>query len=192
MLVVKGCKRVVEAVGEVQFAAQHFCHFAEECRQPRGSVLTEEDHNRRHVTRSRPAGVAICLTPWNFPVSIQARKVAPALAAGCTTGGAASEKAPLAVIELYRVMEEAGVPPGVVNLIHGPAGEQAEVLLDHPAVRVLSFTGSTAVGSALMGRAARRIVKIALELGGDAPFIVFDDANLDDAINGLMVAKFRE
>jgi succinate-semialdehyde dehydrogenase/glutarate-semialdehyde dehydrogenase len=191
LLALESGKRVVEAVGEVQFAAQYFRHFAEECRQPRGRVLTEEDANRRHLTRSRPAGVAICLTPWNFPVSIQARKVAPALAAGCTTVARASEKAPLAVIELYRVMEEAGVPPGVVNLIHGPAKEQAEMLLDHPGVRVLSFTGSTAVGSALMRTAARRIVKIALELGGDAPFIVFDDANLDDAINGLMVAKFR-
>ena len=138
-----------------------------------------------------PAGIAACLTPWNFPLSIQARKVAPALAAGCTLVARASEKAPLAVVELFRALVDAGLPPGVANLVQGPSASQSTALLDHPSVRVVSFTGSTPVGASIMTRAARRIVRCALELGGDAPFLVFSDADLDAAVQGLLLAKFR-
>lgn len=184
-------KRLPEAVGEINFAAEYLRWFAEEARRPAGHVLTSEDPTRRQLTLSRPVGVAACLTPWNFPVSIQARKVAPALAAGCTVVARASEKAPLAVLELFRALQDAGLPPGVANVIHGPAGEQAEALLAHPAVRVVSFTGSTSVGAHLMELASKRIVRCALELGGDAPFIIFADSDIDAAVEGLMIAKFR-
>jgi succinate-semialdehyde dehydrogenase/glutarate-semialdehyde dehydrogenase len=184
-------KRLPEAVAEVRFAAEYFRWFAEQARRPAGELITQEIANRRHLTLAQPIGVALCLTPWNFPVSIQARKLAPALAAGCTTVSRASEKAPLAVIELFHCLEEAGLPPGVANLIQGPAGETTEAMLAHPAVRVVSFTGSTEVGRSIMQQAAKRIVRPLLELGGNAPFIVFEDADLDRAVEGAMVAKFR-
>lgn len=184
-------KRLPEAVGEVRFAAEYLRWFAEEVRRPAGDVLTPEAAERRQFTLTAPAGVAFCLTPWNFPVSIQARKLAPALAAGCTVVARPSEKAPLAVLELFRALEDAGLPPGVANLIAGPADELATAVLAHRAVRVVSFTGSTAVGSRLMAQAANRIVRCAFELGGDAPFIIFADADLDAAVEGLLVAKFR-
>ncbi|MHB1534641.1 MAG: NAD-dependent succinate-semialdehyde dehydrogenase, partial [Acidimicrobiales bacterium] len=184
-------KRLPEAVGEVGFAAEYFRWFAEEVRRPAGNVLTSEAPGRRQLTMSFPAGVAVCLTPWNFPVSIQARKLAPALAAGCTVVARASEKAPLAVLELFRALEDAGLPAGVANVVAGPSADQSEALLAHRAVRAVSFTGSTGVGSALMALAAKRIVRCALELGGDAPFVIFADADLDAAVEGLMLAKFR-
>jgi succinate-semialdehyde dehydrogenase/glutarate-semialdehyde dehydrogenase len=184
-------KRLPEAVAEVRFAAEYFRWFAEQIRRPLGEVLSPEFPGRRHVSLRRPAGVAVCLTPWNFPVSIQARKLAPALAAGCTTVSRASEKAPLAVVEMFRCLTDAGLPAGVANLVQGPAGEQTEALLAHRAVRVVSFTGSTEVGRRIMALASERIVRPLLELGGNAPFIVFADADLDAAVEGLMVAKFR-
>ena len=184
-------KRVVEGVGEVRFAAEYFRWFAEQARRPDGEIVPSEVPGRRLLVTRRAAGVAVCLTPWNFPVSIPARKLAAALAAGATTVLRVSEKAPLAAVELIRCLDDAGIPAGVVNLVHGPAGELTDALLDHPAVRVVSFTGSTDVGRKIMTSAARRIVRPALELGGDAAFIVFDDADLDAAVDGAMLAKFR-
>ncbi|MEQ7125779.1 NAD-dependent succinate-semialdehyde dehydrogenase [Actinopolymorpha sp. B11F2] len=184
-------KLPAEAVAEIRFAAEYFRYFAERARDPQGEVLTPEAPDRRQRTFRRPAGVVACLTPWNFPVSIQARKVAPALAAGCTVVSRPSEKAPLAVAKMFRCLDAAGFPPGVVNLVHGAAAEITEALLAHPAVRVVSFTGSTEVGRRVMRLASERIVRPALELGGDAPFVVFDDADLDQAVAGAMVAKFR-
>ena len=184
-------KRLPEAVGEVRFAAEYFRWFAEESRRSTGSVIPQEVNNRRHLTLRRPAGVVASLTPWNFPCSIQARKLAPALAAGCTVVARVSEKAPLAVTEMIRCLTDAGLPAGVVNLVHGPAAEVTEAYLAHPAVRVVSFTGSTQVGQQIMRLAADRVVRPLLELGGDAPFIVCDDADLDEAVEGAMLAKFR-
>lgn len=191
LLALESGKRLPEAIGEVRFAAEYFRWFAEQARRPGGELIPQEIANRRHLTMAQPVGVALCLTPWNFPVSIQARKLAPALAAGCSVVARASEKAPLAVIELFRCLQEAGIPPGVANLIQGPAGETTNVMLEHPAVRVVSFTGSTEVGRQLMRQAAERIVRPLLELGGNAPFIVFEDADLDRAVEGAMIAKFR-
>lgn len=184
-------KRLPEAVGEVRFAAECFRWFAEEVRRPSGAVHPHEDPERRHLSIRRPCGVVASLTPWNFPVSIQARKLAPALAAGCTVVARPSEKAPLAVVEMVRCLDEAGLPPGVLNLLHGPAAELTDTLLAHPAVRVVSFTGSTDVGRRVMNLASTRIVRPLLELGGDAAFVVPDDADLDAAVEGAMVAKFR-
>lgn len=184
-------KRRQEGIGEIRFAAEYFQWFAEEVRRPHGLIATHEAQNRRHYTISQPAGVALTLTPWNFPISIQARKLAPALAAGCTVVARASQKAPLAVLELFRCLQEAGFPEGVVNLIQGPATKTTEVMFQHPAVRVVSFTGSTRVGQSLIRQSAAGVQRLALELGGDAPFLVFPDANLEQAVEGAMIAKFR-
>lgn len=184
-------KRLPEAVGEVRFAAEYFRWFAEEVRRPSGALIPAEAASRRHLTMAQAAGVAVCLTPWNFPVSIQARKIAPALAAGCTVVSRASEKAPLSVVEVFGCLHEAGVPRDVAALVQGPASEVTAALLAHPAVRVVSFTGSTEVGRLIMRESAARVVRPLLELGGDAPFIVFDDANLQKAVDGAMLAKFR-
>jgi len=184
-------KLLPEAEGEVNFSVEYFRWFAEEARRVGGSIPAPEASGRRHLTIRRPAGVALSLTPWNFPVSIQARKLAPMLAAGCTVVARVSEKAPLAATELFRVLVDAGVPDGVLNLVHGPAREVSNELIDHPAVRIMSFTGSTGVGSALMARGAARIVRPLLELGGNAPFIVFHDADLDAAVEGAVTAKLR-
>jgi len=184
-------KRLPEGVAEIRFAAEYFRWFAEEARRPSGEVLSNEIPGRRQAVLRRPAGVVACLTPWNFPVSIPARKLAPALAAGCTTVLRVSEKAPLAAIEMFRCLADAGIPAGVANLVQGPAGEQTAALLSHPAVRVVSFTGSTGVGRRIMAAAAERIVRPLLELGGDAAFIVFEDADLEAAVQGAMLGKFR-
>ncbi len=184
-------KRLPEAVAEVRFSAEYFRWFAEEARRPDGAVHPHEAPGRRHLSVRRPAGVVASLTPWNFPCSIQARKLAPALAAGCTVVARVSEKAPMAATQMIRCLVDAGVPDGVVNLVHGPAGEVTEAYLSHPAVRVVTFTGSTEVGRLVMRQAAERVVRPLLELGGNAPFLVFEDADLDRAVEGAMLAKFR-
>ncbi|MGN6688059.1 MAG: NAD-dependent succinate-semialdehyde dehydrogenase [Actinomycetales bacterium] len=184
-------KRLPEAQGEVAFSAEYFRWFAEQARRPVGEVLAHETPGKRHLTLRRPAGVVASLTPWNFPCSIQARKLAPALAAGCTVVARVSEKAPLAVTELVRCLVDAGVPDGVVNLVHGPAPELTAALLGNPAVRVVTFTGSTEVGRLILQQSAPRIVRPLLELGGDAAFVVLDDADIDAAVEGALIAKFR-
>jgi len=184
-------KRLPEAEGEVAFSAEYLRWFAEEARRTSGTVHPAEAPGRRHLSFRRPAGVALSLTPWNFPVSIQARKLAPALAAGCTVVARVSEKAPLAATALIAALVDAGVPAGVLNLVHGSGRALTPALMGHPAVRVVSFTGSTGVGSSIMQEASRRIVRPLLELGGNAPFIVFDDADLDLAVEGAVIAKLR-
>ncbi|KAA9149434.1 NAD-dependent succinate-semialdehyde dehydrogenase [Amycolatopsis acidicola] len=184
-------KRLPEGIGELKFSAEYFQWFAEEARRPAGSVHPNEAGDRRHLSIRRPAGVVASLTPWNFPCSIQARKLAPALAAGCTVVARVSDKAPLAATEMIRCLQDAGLPPGVLNLVHGPAAEVTDAYLAHPAVRVVSFTGSTEVGRSIMAKASERVVRPLLELGGNAPFIVFEDADLDAAVEGAMLAKFR-
>lgn len=184
-------KRLPEAKGEIAFSAEYFQWFAEETRRLGGDYLPHEVANRRHLVMRRPTGVVASLTPWNFPCSIQARKLAPALAAGCTVVARVSEKAPLAVTEMIRCLTDAGIPDGVINLIHGPARETTAAILEHPAVRIVTFTGSTGVGKSVMEQASKRIVRPLLELGGDAPFIVFADADIDKAVAGAMLGRFR-
>lgn len=184
-------KPLVQAVGEIKFSAEYFQWFAEEIRRPDGQFIPGDAVSKRHYVYSQPAGVALCLSPWNFPVSIQARKLAPALAAGCTVVARASEVAPLAVIELFKCLQDAGIPKGVVNLVQGPASSTTEAMMKHSAVRVVSFTGSTSVGRSLMRQAADQMKRLALELGGNAPFIVFEDADIEKAVAGAMIAKFR-
>lgn len=191
ILAAEAGKRLPEAVGELSFSAEYIRWFAEEARRPQGSVYAQEDASRRHLSTRHAAGVVASLTSWNFPCSLQARKLAPALAAGCPVVVRVSERAPLAVTEMIRAFTDAGVPAGVLGLVHGPSREITDALLEHPSVRVVTFTGSTSVGRAIMGKAADRVVRPMLELGGDAGFIVFDDADVDQAVDAAVLAKTR-
>jgi succinate-semialdehyde dehydrogenase/glutarate-semialdehyde dehydrogenase len=190
-LALEAGKRLPEAQGEVDFSVEYFRWFAEEVRRATGTVSPPELRGRRHLSSRKPIGVALSLTPWNFPVSIQARKLAAMLAAGCTVVGRVSEKAPLAATSLFEVLHDAGFPAGVVNLVHGPSREITGALLKHPAVRAVSFTGSTGVGRQIMASASERVVRPLLELGGNAPFIVFEDADLDAAVEGAVLGRLR-
>ncbi|MFS0894944.1 NAD-dependent succinate-semialdehyde dehydrogenase [Microbacterium sp. 179-I 3D3 NHS] len=184
-------KRLPEAEGELAFSGEYLRWFAEEARRGGGSTMEGERSGRRHLTVHRPAGVALSLTPWNFPVSIQARKLAAMLAAGCTVVARVSEQAPLAATGLIEVLHDVGVPAGVLNLVHGPGREVTSALIAHPATRVVSFTGSTEVGRSVMAQASEGIVRPLLELGGNAPFLVFSDADLDAALDGAVIARLR-
>ncbi|WP_223623802.1 NAD-dependent succinate-semialdehyde dehydrogenase [Microbacterium sp. EST19A] len=184
-------KRLPEAQGELAFSGEYLRWFAEEARRGGGAIMDGEREGRRHLTLQRPAGVALSLTPWNFPVSIQARKLAPMLAAGCTVVARVSEQAPLAATGFVQALHDAGVPAGVLNLVHGPARAVTSALIAHPAVRVASFTGSTAVGRSVMAQASEGIVRPLLELGGNAPFLVFPDADLDAVLEGAVIARLR-
>jgi succinate-semialdehyde dehydrogenase / glutarate-semialdehyde dehydrogenase len=191
ILAVEAGKRLPEAEAEVRFSSEYLRWFAEEIRRPHGEFFTSEDRARRQLSFHRPLGVVASLTPWNFPVSIQARKIAPALAAGCTVVARVSEKAPLAVTRWLTTLHEAGLPDGVLNLVHGDARTITGTWLDHPSVRGVSFTGSTQVGAQIMTQAARRIVRPMLELGGNAPFVVHADADLDVALTQAELGKLR-
>lgn len=187
-------KPLFEARAEVSYAAAYFEWFAEESRRIHGEVIPSPVAGRRMKTLVEPVGVCAVVTPWNFPLAMIARKVAPALAAGCAVVAKPAEDTPLTALALAFLAEESGLPPGVFNVVPASrerAGVVVDVWLDDPRVRKLSFTGSTAVGKHLAGRAAATLKRVSLELGGDAPVLVFDDADLDLAIEGVMRAKFR-
>ena len=184
-------KLIPEATGEVLLAAEYFRWFAEEGRRAYGEVVAGPTAEKQLLTIPRPRGVVAALTPWNFPVSIVARKVAAALAAGCVVISRPSSTAPLAVHLVARAILDAGVIPGAFNLVTGEHASTAEVLIADERVRVLSFTGSTHVGKAIAGASASTLKSVALELGGDAPFLVFDDAKLEDAVDQACNAKYR-
>jgi succinate-semialdehyde dehydrogenase/glutarate-semialdehyde dehydrogenase len=187
-------KPLAEGRGEVAYAASYVEWFAEEATRANGDVIPAPVVGRRLFALKEPAGVVAAITPWNFPAAMIARKIAPALAAGCTVVCKPAEDTPLTSLALVRLAEEAGLPPGVLNIVTASrqrAAEVVDVWLDDPRVRKISFTGSTPVGKHLARRSADTLKKLSLELGGNAPFIVFDDADLDAAVEGLMVAKFR-
>ncbi|MBN9387938.1 MAG: aldehyde dehydrogenase family protein [Chloroflexi bacterium] len=184
-------KLLREAIGEVRFAADYFAWFAGEARRLEGLSGFGGRAGGQQLVLHKPLGVVGVLTPWNFPVSIQARKIAPALAAGCTVVGRPSELAPNSVVELYQCLQEAGVPAGVINLVTGPAAPITEALLEAYEVRAITFTGSTPVGKMLYTRSAQTMKRLALELGGAAPFIVCADADLSLALDQAVIAKFR-
>jgi succinate-semialdehyde dehydrogenase / glutarate-semialdehyde dehydrogenase len=187
-------KPLAEGRGEVAYAASYVEWFAEEATRATGDVIAAPVAGRRMFALKEPVGVVAAITPWNFPAAMIARKIAPALAAGCTVVCKPAEDTPLTSLALVRLAEEAGVPPGVLNIVTASRDRVAEVVdvwLDDPRVRKISFTGSTPVGKHLARRSADTLKKLSLELGGNAPFIVFDDADLDAAVEGLMVAKFR-
>lgn len=187
-------KPLAEGRGEVAYAASYVEWFAEEATRANGDVIPAPVPGRRMFVLKEPIGVVAAITPWNFPAAMIARKIAPALAAGCTVVCKPAEDTPLTSLALVRLAEQAGLPPGVLNIVTASRKRAAEVIdvwLDDPRVRKISFTGSTPVGKHLARRSADTLKKLSLELGGNAPFIVFDDAHLDAAVEGLMVAKFR-
>jgi succinate-semialdehyde dehydrogenase/glutarate-semialdehyde dehydrogenase len=187
-------KPLAEGRGEVAYAASYVEWFAEEATRANGDVIPAPVPGRRMFALKEPVGVVAAITPWNFPAAMIARKIAPALAAGCTVVCKPAEDTPLTSLALVKLAEEAGLPAGVLNIVTASrerAAEVVDVWLDDARVRKISFTGSTPVGKHLARRSADTLKKLSLELGGNAPFIVFDDADLDAAVDGLMAAKFR-
>ncbi|OKP01076.1 NAD-dependent succinate-semialdehyde dehydrogenase [Xenorhabdus eapokensis] len=185
-------KSHTEAMGEIAYGASFIEWFAEEGKRVYGETLPSPMPGRRLATIKQPIGVVAAITPWNFPNAMITRKVAPALAAGCTVVLKPAAETPLSALALVVLAEQAGIPAGVLNIVTGmDAKAIGEVLTSSSIVRKLSFTGSTRVGKLLMAQSADTVKKLSLELGGNAPFIVFDDADLDAAVEGAMAAKFR-
>ena len=184
-------KPLAEAKGEITIGAAYIEWFAEEAKRIYGDVIPTISNDRRLMVIKEPVGVCAAITPWNFPSSMITRKVAPALAAGCTVVIKPAEATPFSALALAELAHRAGFPPGVLNVITGDAPSIGGELCANPTVRKLSFTGSTEVGRLLMRQVAPTIKKISLELGGNAPFIVFDDADLDAAAEGAIVSKYR-
>ncbi len=185
-------KPLAEARGEVAYGASFVEWFAEEGKRAYGRTIPTTAANKRYITIKQPIGVVAAITPWNFPIAMITRKVAPALAAGCTIIVKPAEDTPLCALALAKLAEKAGVPPGVVNVVttHDARGV-GEVLCADPRVRKLTFTGSTEVGKILYRQCADTVKKLTLELGGNAPLIIFDDADLDQAVAGAMASKYR-
>ncbi|EAR09508.1 NAD-dependent succinate-semialdehyde dehydrogenase [Reinekea blandensis] len=185
-------KPIAESRGEVQYAASFIEWFAEEAKRVRGDTIPAPSKDRRIQVIKQPVGVCTAITPWNFPLAMITRKCAPALAAGCTIVIKPAEGTPLSALALARLAQEAGLPAGIFNVITASQGKEVgEVLSTHPLVRKLSFTGSTAVGKQLLAQAAGTVKRTSMELGGNAPFLVFDDADIDKAVAGAMASKYR-
>lgn len=185
-------KPLAEAKGEVAYGASFVEWFAEEAKRVNGETLPPFDNNRRLLVIRQPIGVCAAITPWNFPLAMITRKVAPALAAGCTVVVKPAELTPLTALAAAELALRAGIPAGVLNVLTtSGSSEVGQVLCASPTVRHLSFTGSTEVGRILMRQCAPTVKKLSLELGGNAPFLVFDDADLDSAVEGLMASKYR-
>lgn len=181
-----------EAYGEVMYGASFLEWFAEEAKRTYGDVIPSANPSTRYVTIKQPVGVVTAITPWNFPVAMITRKVGPALAAGCTVVVKPGEDTPLCALAMAKLAEQAGIPKGVVNVVttSRPA-DIGNVLCRHPLVRKVSFTGSTPVGKLILRQAADTVKKVSLELGGNAPFIVFDDADIEKAVQGALISKYR-
>ena len=185
-------KPLAEAKGEIAYGASYVEWFGEEAKRVYGDVIPGHQEDKRIIVIKQPVGVVATITPWNFPNAMLARKMAPALAVGCAVVSKPAAETPLSAIALARLAELAGLPKGLFNLVLATdAPAIGQELCSNPAVRKLSFTGSTAVGKILMRQAADQIQRLSLELGGNAPFIVFDDADLDAAVEGTLVSKYR-
>ena len=184
-------KPLAEAKGEVGYGASFVEWFAEEAKRAYGETIPGVVGDKRLITIKQPIGVCAAITPWNFPLAMITRKVAPAIAAGCTVVVKPAEQTPLTALALAKLAHLAELPPGVFNVVTGDPVAIGSVMTASPAVRHLSFTGSTEVGRLLMAQSAPTIKKLALELGGNAPFIVFDDADVDAAVEGALIAKYR-
>ncbi|RJS63179.1 succinate-semialdehyde dehydrogenase (NADP(+)) [Priestia filamentosa] len=184
-------KPLSESVGEVRYAASFIEWYAEEGKRIYGETIPAARNNQRMVVLKQPIGVVAAITPWNFPAAMITRKLGPALASGCTIVIKPASATPLTAIKIVELCEKAGIPKGVVNLVTGKASEISEEIMSNPKVRKVTFTGSTEIGKELMEKAAQNVTKLSLELGGHAPFIVLDDANLDKAVQGAIASKFR-
>ena len=184
-------KPLAEARGEIIYAASFLEWFAEEGKRVYGDVIPTNAADKRIIVTKEPIGVVAAITPWNFPAAMITRKAGPALAAGCTVVCKPASATPFSALALAALAERAGVPPGVLNVITGSAREIGGELTSNPVVRKITFTGSTEVGKKLIVQAAQTVKKVSMELGGNAPFIVFDDADLDAAVEGAMMSKYR-
>jgi succinate-semialdehyde dehydrogenase/glutarate-semialdehyde dehydrogenase len=187
-------KPLAESKGEVTYGASFIEWFAEEARRVYGETIPTTDNNKRYFAIKQPVGVCAAITPWNFPIAMITRKVAPALAAGCPVVIKPAEATPLSALAVAELAQRAGMPAGVINVVTADGKQSVEVgkvLCESDLVRHLSFTGSTEVGRILMTQCAPTIKKLSLELGGNAPFIVFDDADLDSAVEGALASKYR-
>src|SRR5438874_1900865 len=184
-------KPLAESKAEIQHSADTFEWFAEEGKRAYGQVIPHSVLGKRHVTIKHPVGVVGAIRPWNFPITLQSRKIAPALAAGCTIVTKPASQTPLCLIQVFECMVEAGLPKGVANLVMGPAQDLADEVLENPICRKLSFTGSTEVGKHLMRGCADQMKRVSLELGGHAPFIVFPDADPEAGAKIAVMGKFR-
>ncbi|MFM7541241.1 MAG: NAD-dependent succinate-semialdehyde dehydrogenase [Planctomycetota bacterium] len=184
-------KPLAESMGEVLHSADTFEWFAEEGKRAYGQVIPHGQPGRRHLTVKHPVGVVAAISPWNFPITLQSRKIAPALAAGCTVVSRPATQTPLCLIQVFECLVDAGLPAGVANLVVGSAQEMADEFIRNPICRKVSFTGSTEVGKGLMRAAADQVKRLSLELGGHAPFIVFPDAEPEAAAKVAVMGKFR-
>jgi len=184
-------KPLKEALGEVNYGASFLEYFAEEAKRIYGDIIPPTLSDRRLLVLKQPVGVVGAITPWNFPLAMITRKVGPALACGCTVVVKPSEFTPLTALAAADLALQAGIPAGALNVVMGNAPEIGDALLQSTQVRTITFTGSTAVGKKLMAGSANTVKKVSLELGGNAPCIVFDDADIDVAVKGSLAAKFR-
>ncbi|WP_343682680.1 NAD-dependent succinate-semialdehyde dehydrogenase [Acinetobacter baylyi] len=184
-------KSLTESRGEILYGASFIEWFAEEAKRSYGDIIPHDKQGRRLVVVKQPVGVVAAITPWNFPNAMITRKVGPALAAGCTVIIKPASETPLSALALVALAERAGIPKGVVNVVTGSARDIGAVLTTHRAVRKVSFTGSTEIGKLLMQQCSSTMKKVSMELGGNAPFIVFEDADLDRAVEGAIASKFR-
>ena len=184
-------KPLAESRGEIVYGASYIEWFAEEAKRVYGDTIPQPSNDKRIVVIKQPVGVVACITPWNFPNAMLARKIAPALAAGCTVVCKPASETPLSALAMAELAARAGVPDGVINIVVGKTREIGEELTSNPIVRKLTFTGSTAIGKMLVEQCAGTMKRTSMELGGNAPFIVFDDADLDEAVKGAIVCKFR-
>jgi succinate-semialdehyde dehydrogenase/glutarate-semialdehyde dehydrogenase len=184
-------KPLAEARGEIAYGANYIEWFAEEAKRIYGDTIPHPSNDKRIVIIKQPVGVVACITPWNFPNAMLTRKIAPALAAGCTVVCKPASETPLSALAFVELAVRAGVPAGVINIVAGITREIGTEMTSNPIVRKLTFTGSTEVGKMLMEQCAATVKRTSMELGGNAPFIVFDDADLDEAIKGAMICKYR-
>lgn len=184
-------KPLAEAKGEIAYGASYIEWYAEEAKRVYGDTIPSDNHDRRIIVQKEPIGVTAAITPWNFPNAMITRKVAPALAAGCPIVVRPASQTPLSALALAELAHRAGIPPGIFSVITGNAHEIGQVLTGSPRVRKFSFTGSTEVGRKLIAQCAPTVKKVSMELGGNAPFIVFDDADLDAAVEGAILSKYR-
>jgi succinate-semialdehyde dehydrogenase/glutarate-semialdehyde dehydrogenase len=191
LMTVEQGKPLSESKGEVAYAAAFLEWFGEEAKRVYGDTIPGHQADKRILAIKQPIGVVACITPWNFPLAMITRKAGPAMAAGCTVVLKPASQTPFSALALAELAERAGVPKGVFNVVTGSAGDIGNELTSNPIVKKLSFTGSTEVGKLLMAQCAQTVKKVSLELGGNAPFIVFDDADLDAAVEGAMASKYR-
>jgi len=184
-------KPLAESRGEIAYGANYIEWFAEEAKRMYGDTIPQPSNDKRIVCIKQPVGVVACITPWNFPNAMLTRKIAPALAAGCTVVCKPANATPLSAYAFVELAERAGIPAGVINMVTGETAAIGKELTSNPIVRKLTFTGSTPVGKQLMAECAQTVKRTSMELGGNAPFIVFDDADLDAAVAGALISKYR-